>query len=330
MGPERAKNYFTLTHKLFTSLPAGIGSKALDRSGSDSHSLSGMHHVRVPVSNPEAAAAWFADLLGYEKAFPFRSDGAVVGWAMQHNGGGPSLAVVEDPVRARALAGFPLFAFAVPDEETAHRLASGLDARGIPHGGVQPALVKVKLPFVAGPDGILLGFYVTDQAPGSRPEPQGIASFHLKERTPMDTTMTTVDAAGHTRLRNASLFLARLGLASLFIFSGLQKLTSLHGAAEWAASQGVPFAQQLMPMAAVFEIVAGLMLVTGWRARTAAGALAGWIIVLGPLFHQFWNAPPQLWQSSIDNFFHHLVMFGGMIYVAAFGPGGWTLATRKR
>ncbi len=119
--------------------------------------------MRIPVSDPEAAATWFADLLGYEKAFPFKSDGAVVGWALQHDGGGPSLAVVKDPARASALTGFPLFAFGVPDEETAHRLASGLDARGIAHGGVQPALVKVKLPFVVGPDGIRFGFYVTDQ-----------------------------------------------------------------------------------------------------------------------------------------------------------------------
>jgi putative oxidoreductase len=157
-------------------------------------------------------------------------------------------------------------------------------------------------------------------------------NVNLKEgaRSPMDITMTGADAAGRTRLRDAALFLARLGLASLFLFSGIQKLTSQRGAAEWAASQGVPLAHQLMPLVALFEIGAALMLITGWRARMAAAALAAWIIVLGPLFHQFWNAPPQLWQASIDNFFHHLVMFGGMTYVAVFGPGGWRLASWKR
>jgi putative oxidoreductase len=145
----------------------------------------------------------------------------------------------------------------------------------------------------------------------------------------MDITMTAADATDRSRLKNGALFLARLGLASLFVFSGLQKLAGLHGASEWAASQGVPFAQVAMPLAAIFEVVAGLMLITGWRARTAAAALAAWILVLGPLFHQFWNAPPQMWQASIDNFFHHLVMFGGMTYVAMFGPGSWRLSLRK-
>jgi putative oxidoreductase len=138
---------------------------------------------------------------------------------------------------------------------------------------------------------------------------------------PADTAQPAVRA-----YHDAALFGARLCLASLFLFSGGEKLMSLHGAAEWAASNGVPFAHQLMPLAALFEFAAGLMLVTGWRARAAAAALAAWIIVLGPLFHQFWNAPPELWQVSIDDFFHHLVMFGGMIYVAVFGPGGWSVA----
>ena len=129
---------------------------------------------------------------------------------------------------------------------------------------------------------------------------------------------------------DGALFAGRLGLASLFLFSGGQKLMNLDGAAGWAASQGVPLAHQLMPLAAVFEVACGLMIVAGWRARGAAAALAAWIIVLGPVFHQFWNAPPPMWQGAIDNFFHHLVMLGGMIYLAVFGPGRWRLSFPKR
>ena len=137
------------------------------------------------------------------------------------------------------------------------------------------------------------------------------------------------DRTDRKAAQDAALFVARLCLASLFLWSGSQKFMNLQGAGQWAASQGVPFAVQLMPLAALFEVVAGLMLVTGWRAREAAAALATWIIVLGPLFHQFWNAPPQMWQVVVDDFFHHFVMFGGMVYVAVFGPGGWRLAGRK-
>jgi putative oxidoreductase len=129
--------------------------------------------------------------------------------------------------------------------------------------------------------------------------------------------------------QEAALLVARIGLASLFLFSGCQKLTHLEGAAQWAASQGVPFASLLMPLAGLFEVVSAVMLITGWHARQAAAALATWIIVLGPLFHRFWDVPPQLWQTVIDDLFHHFVMFGGMIYVAVFGPGSWRLGRPK-
>jgi putative oxidoreductase len=126
-------------------------------------------------------------------------------------------------------------------------------------------------------------------------------------------------------LQDAALLIARVGLASLFLFSGGQKLTHLQGAAAWATSVGVPFASLLMPLAGLFEVGAGAMLVTGWRTRPAAAALAAWIIVLGPLFHRFWEASPQMWQITVDDLFHHFVMFGGMIYVVVFGPGNWRL-----
>ena len=125
--------------------------------------LSGAHHVRIPVTELDPAVEWFADLLGYEREFPFKADGAIIGWALRRPSGGLALALVEDPARANALRGFPLMAFGVPDEAAVRDMAARLDQRAIPHGGVQPALVKVKLPFVEGPDGILFGFYVMDQ-----------------------------------------------------------------------------------------------------------------------------------------------------------------------
>jgi putative oxidoreductase len=138
-----------------------------------------------------------------------------------------------------------------------------------------------------------------------------------------------LDRPGSSIRHDAALLVARLCLASLFLFSGGEKLTSLGGAAQWAASQGVPFAHQLMPLAVLFEVGTGLMLATGWHARVAAVALAAWIIVLGALFHQFWNAPPENWQFMVDDFFHHMVMFGGMIYVAIFGAGGMSLSRKN-
>ena len=122
---------------------------------------------------------------------------------------------------------------------------------------------------------------------------------------------------------------ARLLMASLFWWSGIEKLLDQSGAAAFAASHGVPYAAQLMPFAALFELGAAAMITAGWRSREAALALALWMAILGPWFHQFWRSPPQMWQLMIDDFFHHAVMIGGMIYLAVAGPGRLRLGAAK-
>ena len=77
-----------------------------------------------------------------------------------------------------------------------------------------------------------------------------------------------------------ALLAARVCMASLFLWSGIEKALDLHGAAGFAASRGVPFAFQLMPLAVFLELGCGLMLVTGWGARSAAVILALWMLVL--------------------------------------------------
>jgi len=123
--------------------------------------LAGTHHVRLPVRDVERSVAWYAELLGYERDFPFKDGERVLGWALKHPAGGPSLVVIHDPARAESGAGFPFFSFGMPDGEAIEAMRLRLDARGIVHGGVQKALAGIKLPFVQDPDGHLLGFYVT-------------------------------------------------------------------------------------------------------------------------------------------------------------------------
>jgi putative oxidoreductase len=126
--------------------------------------------------------------------------------------------------------------------------------------------------------------------------------------------------------QDCALLVARVGMASLFLFSGSEKLIDAPGAAGFAAGYGVPFVTYTVPIAAVFEIACALMIVSGWHARSAAVALALWMTVLNLWFHPFWKVPPQIWQLIIDSFFHHFVMIGAMIYLAVFGPGRLVIA----
>ena len=129
------------------------------------------------------------------------------------------------------------------------------------------------------------------------------------------------DTSNSNDRQDYALLAARILMASLFLFSGIEKIVDYQGVLAFSAQFAAPAPALFMPLVIIFELVAGVALIIGWKTRVAATGLALWMALLGPWFHQFWNAPPAIWQFVIDGFFHHAVMIGGMIYVAAFGPG---------
>jgi len=122
--------------------------------------MTGIHHVRLPVSDLKRSRAFWEDVFGYVWDFDFPGDHGPVATAVRHPGGGPNVVLWLDAERARASAGFVWFGIGLPAAADVERLRDRLDARSIAHGGIQGAFVDVKLPFVADPDGNLISFYV--------------------------------------------------------------------------------------------------------------------------------------------------------------------------
>jgi catechol 2,3-dioxygenase-like lactoylglutathione lyase family enzyme len=122
--------------------------------------LTGVHHVRLPVTDLDRSYVFWRDVLGYERDFDLPGPDGPQGWALWHPAGGPRVVLWRDPEKAAASSGFPWFSIGLPSRQDVLSLAEELDRRGIRHGGVQDALVEIKLPFVNDPDGHLIGFYV--------------------------------------------------------------------------------------------------------------------------------------------------------------------------
>jgi putative oxidoreductase len=123
------------------------------------------------------------------------------------------------------------------------------------------------------------------------------------------------------RKEEALLGLARLGMASLPAFGGIEKLFRYQDAVGFAAAFSIPFPALTMPLAIALELGCAALLLTRRFCRPAAVVLALWTLFLGLWFHRFWAVPDDRWQDMIDSFFHHFVMVGGYIYLAVFGPG---------
>lgn len=127
---------------------------------------------------------------------------------------------------------------------------------------------------------------------------------------------------------NAMAFFARVLLAPVFVLSGIGKLRGFDGTVAYISSAGLPLPSVAAALALALEIVAGVALILGYRTRWAALALAGFTLVAAFLFHNFWSMPEQAQLMQQIMFLKNLAIAGGLLMVAAFGAGDWSLDRR--
>ncbi len=128
------------------------------------------------------------------------------------------------------------------------------------------------------------------------------------------------------RLNHLALpLLARICLVVLFPFSAADKVVHWGSAMKQAGST-VPLdaAAPMLAAAIVVETVAPVCIVTGRQDRLAALVLAGFCVVTGGLYHQFWKyddfwTPNTEGNSHFWDFLKNFGLVGGLLLVAR-GP----------
>lgn len=134
--------------------------------------------------------------------------------------------------------------------------------------------------------------------------------------------MTTItDTTAPAPARDALALGGRILIAAIFILSGASKLADPASAMGYIQSVGLPLPALGVAIAIAVELAGGLALVAGYRTRSVALVLAAFSVVTALLFHN------QLAdQMQFINFFKNLAMAGGLLQVAAFGPGRLALS----
>ncbi|WP_425419512.1 DoxX family protein [Oricola indica] len=119
------------------------------------------------------------------------------------------------------------------------------------------------------------------------------------------------------------LLAARILLAFIFILSGWGKFFAIEGTAGYISSVGLPAATLLAWAAAIFELVAGLALLVGFRTRETAWALAAFTLFAGFVFH---FQPSD--QMQMISFMKNLAIAGGFLALGQTGAGSLSLDAR--
>lgn len=122
--------------------------------------------------------------------------------------------------------------------------------------------------------------------------------------------------------------IGRILLAAIFLSSGFGKIGGFQGLISTIASKGFPLPEFFAAGTIALEMIAGLMLVVGWKVRWAALALAAFTLLLSFLFHNFWAMPEAQVVMQRIQFMKNMGIIGGLLYIAAFGAGRFSVDKR--
>jgi putative oxidoreductase len=119
----------------------------------------------------------------------------------------------------------------------------------------------------------------------------------------------------------AYLLIARITMGVLFIVPAVRQIMTYQGSVKYFASLGIPSPEAVVVIAVIIEIVAGAMLIVGWKTRWAAWALIVYVIIATAFAHRFWQFPEAQQFNQLNHFLKNLAIIGGLLYIISFGPG---------
>jgi putative oxidoreductase len=123
---------------------------------------------------------------------------------------------------------------------------------------------------------------------------------------------------------NVFAFVGRLLIAALFILGGLGKLAAPEATQGYIASVGLPAPLLGLAVAVIVEAGGGLLLLIGYRARLVSLVLAAFTLILAAIFHRNFAD-----QNQMIHFLKNVAIVGGLLQIAAFGAGSFSLDGRR-
>ena len=133
---------------------------------------------------------------------------------------------------------------------------------------------------------------------------------------------------------NAAYMLGRILLPLVFLVAGIQKLMNIREIADMLAANKVPIPEEVVPylgsipkyealgyLVAAVEIIGGLMVLIGLKARWGALMLVVFTACTIIFVHHFWDMEGAAQIANRTEALKNLSMIGGLLLVVAMGSG---------
>lgn len=120
----------------------------------------------------------------------------------------------------------------------------------------------------------------------------------------------------------------RVLLSVIFIVAGYNKLVAIAGTGAYFTRLGVPAPQLMAWVVAIFELVAGLMILVGYKTRWVALALCVFTGIALFLGHKFWAVEAAQYGNQLNHALKNLALMGGFLLLYANGAGPHSVDAR--
>ena len=118
-------------------------------------------------------------------------------------------------------------------------------------------------------------------------------------------------------MRQALHLTGRILLGLYFIVPGLMKVLNFGGTAEYMAAHGMVFIPFFLVLTIVLQLGGGVCLVMGYRQREVSFVLAGLVLVISLVMHDFWSMEQGLERAhETQNFIKNMAIMAGLLIVS--------------
>ncbi|WP_322044450.1 DoxX family protein [Paraburkholderia sp. J67] len=118
--------------------------------------------------------------------------------------------------------------------------------------------------------------------------------------------------------------LGRILLGAPFVMSGLGKLGAYAATVGYITAVGLPLPPLAFAVSVLIELGGGLLLLSGYRVRLTSVVMALFCLATAVFFHHNFAD-----QNQMIHFLKNVMMAGGLLQIAYFGAGAYSLDQRR-
>jgi putative oxidoreductase len=123
--------------------------------------------------------------------------------------------------------------------------------------------------------------------------------------------------------------IGRILMSAVFLISGFFKVAGYSQVVGYAAAKGLPLAGVAIACAAAVELLGGIAILIGFKTRIVPWVLFLYLVPATVIFHNFWALQGMEQQDNMIHFMKNLAIMGGLLILAANGPGAYSVDERS-